>query len=80
MHNYEFHTDSIVAMKTNETLTKVLTGSSNGEIYMTDLNKSKYCRIDKIEGESILSLAISSDNTQLFCSTKNDFREYVRIK
>lgn len=65
-------------MRTNEPMTKVLTGSKNGEIYLTDLNRSIFCRIDKLENkESIVSLAISSNNTQIFCSTANCLREYV---
>ncbi len=78
LHNYEFHSDSILTMTTNNSLTKILTGTKNGEIVLTDLNNSKYCKIDKIpNNEAVLSLALSFDNTQVFCSTKNEIKEYV---
>lgn len=82
LHSYEMHTSSILSMKTSESFSKIITGSSNGEIFMTDLNKSKYCKIDIVEGyenkpESIISLEISKDNTQIYCSTINSFLQYV---
>ena len=80
MKNWDFHQDSIYALDVSDNFKKILTGSRNGEIYITDLSRGAYTKIDNLK-EPITSVALSSDNDlSIFASTsKGNIYEYVYI-
>lgn len=78
LKNWEFHTDSVHSLFVNDTFTKILTGSKNGEIFLTDLSRSVFCKIDTVN-EPITSLAMS-DNLEIYAATsQNKLFEYVVV-
>lgn len=82
LKNYEFHKDeSVTSLCCNKEFTRMVTGSRKGEIYLTDVLKSIYCKVDNLKEESILSLAINNDAQFIYATTsKNKLIEYVDIK
>ena len=66
----------IHSLYVNDNFSKFITGSKNGEIYLTDIYKSCYCKVDKIENEPITSLTMT-DNLDIIATTsKNKIYEY----
>ncbi len=78
--SWDFHKDSINCLFINENFSKILTGSKNGELYMTDLTRNTYSLIDKLDNQSIISIAMNQ-NFEIFASTdKSRVYNYVRNK
>jgi WD40 repeat protein len=76
--SWDIHTDSINSLFINENFSKILTGSKNGELYLTDLSRNTYSLIDKLENESIISIAMNQ-NFEIFTATdKSRMYYYVR--
>jgi WD40 repeat protein len=76
--SWDFHKDSINCLFINENFSKILTGSINGELYLTDLSRNAYSLIDNLENQSIISVSMNQ-NFEIFASTdKNRVYNYVR--
>jgi len=80
LKNWDFHTDSIHSLFVNEYFNKVITGSKNGEIFLTDLSKNCYCLIDYVKNENIISVAMNENNQILVGSDKSKLLQYVKFK
>lgn len=79
LRNWEFHQDSVHSIFVNDTFSRILTGSKNGEIFMTDLARSLFTKIDHVE-EPITSLAMTK-NLKIYAATsKNSLYEYVSYR
>lgn len=78
--NWDFHTDAIHSLFVNEYFTKLITGSKNGELYLTDISKNCFCSIDQINNESIISIAMNEKNQILVGTDKSKLMQYVKIK
>lgn len=78
LKNWEFHTDSIHSLFINQGFNKILTGSRNGEIYMTDLSRGCYVKLDKLN-EPITCLAMNNNFDIIACTSQSKILEYVRI-
>jgi len=80
LKNWDFHTDAIHSLFINEYFTKLITGSKNGEIYLTDLSKNSYCSIDFIKNENIISIAMNQKNEIFVGTDKSKLLQYVKFK
>ena len=78
LKNWDFHTDAIHSLYVNEYFTKLITGSKNGELYLTDISKNCYCPIDQLKNESIISIAMNDKNQVLVGTDKNKLVQYVK--
>jgi hypothetical protein len=76
LKNWEFHQDSVHSLFINPGFNKILSGSRNGEIYMTDLSRGCFCKIDKVN-EPITSLAMNNNFDILACTSQSKIFEYV---
>jgi hypothetical protein len=78
LKNWDFHQDSVHSLWVSDGFNRFLTGGRNGEIFMTDLVKGCYCKIDKIN-EPITSIAMNG-NMEIIASTSNSkMYEYVSL-
>src|SRR4051812_137081 len=75
LKNWDFHQDSIHCLHVNDSFSKVLTGSRSGEIFLTDLSKNFFCRIDKLN-EPITALSMSSSLDIYAATSNNKLMEY----
>ena len=76
LKSFDFHTDSVTAMTTNNSMTKLITGSRNGEIYVTDLQRISFTKLDTVL-DPITSICVNS-NYDLLCATSTcKLYEYV---
>jgi WD40 repeat protein len=80
LKNWEFHNDSIFSLSVSDNFTKIVTGGKNGEIYLTDLAKGAYTKVDNVR-DPVISLALKSYNDfAIYASTSgNKLYEYVII-
>jgi hypothetical protein len=77
LKNWEFHEDSVHSLWVSDGFNRLISGGRNGEIYMTDLVRGCYSKIDKV-GEPVTSLAMNG-NMEIIASTANSkIYEYVR--
>ena len=79
LKNLEFHTDSIQALFINDNFNKILSGSRNGEIFLTTLPLGCYYQIDNID-QHVTSLCMNEfeNNFSILSSTANSkILEYV---
>ncbi len=78
MKNWEFHNDSIYSLSVSDHFTKIVTGSRNGEIYLTDLTKGAYTKVDNVK-DQITSIALKTGNDFVIYATTagNKIHEYV---
>ena len=74
--NWEFHEDSVHSLYVTEGFNRFLTGGKNGEIFMTDLSRGCYCKIDMVN-EPITSLAMNSNMEIIASTADNKIYEYV---
>ncbi len=79
LKNWEFHNDSIFSLGVSEGFTKIVTGGKNGEIFVTDLTKGAYTKVDNV-GEHVTSVALKTtgDFTILASTSGNKIHEYVK--
>jgi hypothetical protein len=75
--NYDYHADSVNCLYVNEGFNRFLTGGKNGEIFMTDLARGCYCKIDEVD-DPITSIVMNSKMEILASTSKNKIYEYVR--
>lgn len=81
LKNWDFYQDSVQSVCINDTFTKMLTGSRNGDLYLTDIPRSCFCKIDNLR-EPVISLAMSNSKDRnkeinIFASTAgNKLYEY----
>ncbi len=77
LKNWDFHTDSIHSLFVNNYFTKLITGSKNGELYLTDISKNSYCLIDSVKNENIISIAMNNKNELFVGTDKSKLLQYV---
>ena len=77
LKNWEFHEDSIYSLAVNDNFSRIVTGSRKGEIYITDLPKGAFTKVDNIK-EQITSIALKCDGDLMIyaSSTANKIYEY----
>jgi len=78
LKNWDFHTDAIHSLYVNDYFTKLITGSRNGELYLTDITKNCYCAIDQLKNESILSITMNEKSQVLVGTDKSKLVQYVK--
>jgi len=78
LKNWDFHTDAIHSLYVNDYFTKLITGSRNGELYLTDITKNCYCAIDQLKNESILSITMNENSQVLVGTDKSKLVQYVK--
>jgi hypothetical protein len=78
LKHWEFHTDSIHSLYVNEGFNKILSGSRNGEVYLTDLTMGCYCNLTKKQG-IITSLFMSSSTNILLSTSQGELHE-IKMK
>jgi hypothetical protein len=76
LKNWEYYQDSVQSLFINNNFNRMLTGSKSGEIYLTDLPRSCYCKIEKV-GQPITSLAMNSNSDILASTADSKLYEYV---
>jgi WD40 repeat protein len=80
LKNWEFHNDSIFSLSVSDNFTKIVTGGRNGEIFLTDLAKGVYTKVDNVR-DQITSVAIkTSGEFAIYASSAgNKLYEYVNL-
>jgi hypothetical protein len=76
LKTWDYHKDSIHALAVADNFKRVITGSKDGEIFMIDLTRGPYTKIDTLP-EGVISLAID-DGLNFYASTARGLYEYVR--
>lgn len=78
LKSWDFHTDAIHSLYVNDYFTKLITGSKNGELFLTDISRNCYCAIDQIKNENIISIAMNDKNQVLIGTDKSKLVQYVK--
>jgi hypothetical protein len=78
LKHWEFHTDSIHSLYVNEGFNKILSGSKNGEVYMTDMTIGCFCKLTKKQG--IITSLFMDSSTNILVSTSQGELHQIKIK
>lgn len=75
LKNWEFHQDSVHSLFVNDNFTRILTGCKSGEIFLTDIARNCYCKIDRLN-EPITSMVLTKNLEIMASTSRNKLYEY----
>jgi hypothetical protein len=77
LKTWDFHKDSIHGLAVTKNFKRVLTGGKDGDLFMIDLARGPYTKIDTLP-EGVISLAIDEE-MNFYAGTARGLYEYVKI-